>query len=336
MTTYVIGNSATDFDSPDLYAPHVRTIINASTTSDTNPGNAATQVYGGKGGMRINFSQAVSEFWMTAWMYSYQTNLEAGIQFRDGDNSVMRIKAISATRFSIDLWDGAAWVIVVPSTPWVITSIDQRIDIRFKMDSTVGEIEFYIGNTLVASFYGNTVRTASTTVDILVLDSWRDIESWRSEWSQLLIQSDTTIGVEVLLLHPNGTTVLAGQDSGALSDINEIGGYTTGDISKMVYSTLDATSAFTTGNLPTQFLTGWVVSSVVANVRATIGENSALNAVAPMIRTATNVNEFGPNFLIDTTFKTSFAEFLVNPDTGVAWTITEAQSTAIGARVTTI
>jgi hypothetical protein len=341
MPIYAVGNTPTDFVSNDVDTLAVSAYYSTSATdlsmSPTNRPGAYMMVHGVSGGFTIELPTPVSEFWMTHYLNAAYTGANY-IPFilYNGTIPVLRFKTTS-NGFSVEQYNGSTWVQIIPAFVCNVL-IGARYDLKWVMSATVGVVEIYRNDILLASFYGNTKLQASATIDRVYLDSWRTDQAsagFSSKISQLLIQSDTTRYVEVLATYPTGTTIYQEQNSGVLADINEKSTDETGDTTKMIYTTANAKSAFVTGGIDSQFYTGWVVTGVVANVRASIGVGSPLNAVAPMIRTGTT-DAFGVNKAVGLPFKSSFTEWAVNPATGVTWTVAESEALAVGVRVATI
>jgi hypothetical protein len=341
MPIYAVGNTPTDFVSNDVDSPAVGAVystnVNDPAMSPTNRPGAYMVLYGKNGGFTIELPTSISEFWMTYWLNAaYTGNAYVPLILYDGTIPILRFKTVS-NGFSVEQYSGTAWVEIIPAFVCDVL-VGARYDIKWVMSATVGVIEIYRNNILLASFYGNTKLQASTTINKVLLDNWRtdqDSVSFASRLSQLLIQSDTTRFVEVLASYPNGTATYQEQSAGVLADINEKSTDEQGDITKMIYTNANSRSAFVTDGIAVQFDTGWVVTAVVSNVRASIGVGSPLNAVAPMIRIGTT-DAFSTNKSVGLPFKTTFTEWPVNPATGVAWTIAQSEAVAVGVRVATI
>lgn len=342
MTIYAIGGTHADFNSPDAESTYSISSYATSGISDeyssTLPAGPYMIMQGGP--FQINLSQSTSDFWTTYWFNSRLSSTEVGrevIAFSDSGAGVLRFAAVNSTSFSVGLWTGASWATVIASVA-CDSDLGQRYDIHFKMHDTLGEIEIYVDNVLEGSFYGDTVRSTSTTVNEFTINNWYGNTSYLydSYYSQILVQSDDTRGIAVVSAQANGSTAYADQDSGAVTDINSIYGKGSAvDTSKLIFSSANSTSAFVTLGIDAQFDTGWEVVSVVTNVRSMYGAASPVTNIAPMIRTATNVDSFATAVAsTPLLFKTGFAEFPLNPDTSAAWTVAEAEAASVGVRVT--
>ena len=342
MTIYAIGGTHVDFNSPDaenaLTTPSHATSGISDVWSATLPTGPYMVIFGSP--FQINLSQSTSDFWTTYWFNSKQTSTHAGrevIAFSDNGTNVLRFVAINADSFSVDLWTGASWATVIASVT-CDNNLGQRYDIHFKMHDTLGEIEIYVDNVLAGSFYGDTVGSTSTTVNEFAINSWYNSTNslYSSYYSQILVQSDDTRGIAVVSAQANGGTTYADQDSGTVTDINaRYGKGSTVDPSKLIFSSANSTSAFATLGIDAQFDTGWQVVNVVTNVRSMYGAASPVTNIAPMVRTATNVDSFATAVAsTPLLFKTAFGEFPLNPDTSAAWTVAEAEAASVGVRVT--
>ena len=343
MTIYLVGNAPADFDSPDssntihFFASSVST----TTGSSTNDG-VGMAVRGTPNGFAIDFSQDSSEFWLTyfvkaGWSQANTTPLT----FKGSDGTdILRFRQTASSSSQIDLWDGSAWINVVSTFTFNPATDPSRFDLKFKMHDTAGVIEVYKDNVLVGSYSGDTLRTSSTTVSRVALNNYYTSQSayvFQAIYSQILAMDTSTRGVIVKQLEPSAAGNYSGQDSGVYTDIDEvIPTYPAVDQDKLVFSVADAKASFPTGSLPSSYDTGWQVISLVVSPRVARGIGSSVSTVAPMVRTATGVDAFAsPQTAPETTFNNRFAEFTVNPDTGSAWTVPQANSAQIGVKVAT-
>ena len=337
MTIYAIGNTPADFDSFNIGDAHISTGYGSTGYQSVanTPGTFVNTTSAGTP-FKFNFTESISDFWFTVHGGSiYVKNNSRVLSFSDNDVECLRFYTVGGG-FSVQLRNGASWVTVIPLVACTFNNGGSRIDMKVKIDPTVGEIEVYINGFLQGSFLGNTQLSTSTTFNQCSFFNFRYDRSYNSYWSQVLVQSDTTLQVEVLQGIPDATSFYQEQDSGGLTDINNSSARLEADIAKMVCTNPADKSTFTTTGIPAQFDTGWVVTNIVSVVRASSGAGSTINAVAPMVRTATGVDSFALDLPTDLTPATVFAEFPLNPATGLAWTIPESETATVGVRVASV
>ena len=342
MTIYLVGNSPADFDSPSGVGS-VSVFSNIQTgflSSPTNDLGSVTAVTDPSLGFEAKFSVPASDFWIT--FYTGVNNSNTGSNFFtliDGTGvDILRFVPVTNSSFKVDLWNGTSYTTVISLIAFDPKNNPKRFDVKFKMHDTLGVIEIYNDNSLSGSYAGDTLPTPTTEIGSAAFRPWRYNTSWSyaAFYSQILAMDTSTRGIEVIQTQPNAATTYAEQDSGGLTDINEISPDLTSDNSKMIFSVANAKSAFTTTSVDTIFDTGWQVVSLVSTARAVRGAGSPVSTVAPMVRTGTGVDAFGsPGTISDTSFATLYTEFTVNPDTGSAWTISEANAAAVGMKVAT-
>tara|TARA_R110000772_G_C13307972_1_gene439575 strand:+ start:4616 stop:5638 length:1023 start_codon:yes stop_codon:yes gene_type:complete len=340
MTVYAVGNTPADFlaDINQVGSSAVGVGTGSGTTvSSTNQGGAYFSIVSGNGGFTFDFSQPASEFWMTFWHKSSdQTSPNIPIYWYGPLGATFHYAVTSTNLADFKMYDGTTWVTLFNFNN--LSSQGSRIDFKIKIDAVVGEIEVYTNNVLSGSFYGNTLPSGDrTTIDRARLETYRNNGVLKyCYWSQILVQSDDTRTVEVLQTQPNLASFYQEQDTGAVTDINLLSAKNNADTDVILFTNPDARSTFTTTELPAEYDTGWFVTSVVTTVRAANTLDSPIQAVAPMIRTATGVDAFGANSGTELSFNTTFAEFPLNPDTGLAWTIVETETVSVGARTALI
>ena len=342
MTIYLVGNAPADFDTPvGVGSTNVSAMTYTNTwSSPTNELGCVTAITDPTLGLETKFSEPASDFWIT--FYTAVNTASTGNNFFtliDGTGvDILRFVPLTSSSFKVDIRNGTSYTTVITPIAFDPKNDPKRFDVKFKMHDTLGVIEIYNNDSLVGSYAGDTLPTPTTEIGSARFKNWRNNTSWTyaAFYSQILATDTSTRGIEVIQTQPNAATIYAGQDSGGLTDINEITPDLTSDNSKMIFSVADAKSAFTTTSVNTNFDTGWQVVSVISTARAVRGAGSPVSTVAPMVRTATGVDAFAsPEAISDTSFGTVYKEFTVNPDTTSAWTVAEANAAAVGLRVAT-
>ena len=341
MTIYLVGNAPADFDSPQgLGSSLVYAYSSTDKSSSTNDLGCVTAVTDPTNGLEIDFSNPTSDFWIT--FYASGTNASIGNNFFTLNDvngvDILRFVPVSNTTFKVELWNGTSYTTVISLINFDLINDPKRFDVKFKMHDTLGVLEIYNNDSLVGSYTGDTLPTPTTEVHRVKFSNQRQNTSFSYAcfYSQILAMDTSTRGIEVIQTQPTLTTTYAGQDSGGLTDINEIVPDLASDASRMLFTVADAKSAFTTTSMDAVYNTGWQVVSVISTARAVRGTGSPISTVAPMIRTTTGVDAFAsPQTTLETSFKTFYSEFTVNPDTGTGWTVSEANAAAVGMRVAT-
>lgn len=341
MTIYAVGNTPADFTGSNTSNDGAAVYNSSSTdtrTSVSNRPGGYTSVSGRyQGRFNIELSQAVSDVWVSFYVKTTRNPMSGTTPLTLDDDGTPILRWYTVTGgIQVDLWSGTAWVTVIPLCK-VAPANGSRYDIHFKLHDTLGEIEIYVDNTLEGSFYGDTKRSSSTTVDALELADYfyHSAISSLAYYSQMLVQSESTLGKYVIYRQPtDGDPFYAGQDSGGLTDVNENHADTVDDSTLMVFSVANSKASFRTEHLNSPFSAGWVVLSVVSAVRAASGLADIVNSVSPMVRTGTGVDAFASSSsATGPAFSAAFEEFPTNPDTGLQWTLAEANAAAIGVEI---
>lgn len=344
MAIYAVGNTPADFTGSNTSydgAAVYNTSFNDTRTSGSNRPGGYTSVAGRfQGRFNIELSQAVSDVWVSFYMKTTKSPMNGitPLTLDDDGTPILRWYTVTGG-IQVDLWAGTAWVTVIPLCKFAPTS-GARFDIHFKLHDTLGEIEIYVDSALAGSFYGDTKRSSNTTVDALELADYYYLSFITSiaYYSQILVQSESTLGKYVIYQQPtDADPFYAGQDSGGLTDVNENHADTVDDSTLMVFSVANSKASFRTEHLNSALSTlstGWVVLSVVSSVRAASGLADIVNSVSPMVRTGTGVDAFASSSsATGPAFSAAFEEFPTNPDTGLQWTLAEANAAAIGVEI---
>jgi hypothetical protein len=82
-----------------------------------------------------------------------------------GTTELFRLRQVNTSAHWIaEYWDGAAWASVGSTITSPLASVANRYDIRFNLANSGGEFTIYVNGLEVATFSGDTLTTADTTI----------------------------------------------------------------------------------------------------------------------------------------------------------------------------
>lgn len=283
-------------------------------------------VGGGEGtGISCEFT-ASSEIWVSFYTYEFTSGtnfplldvLSAGVPLFQLDRD-------STTTIAMEYWNGSAWVEIAADSSFV-SAVRYRIDVHIKIDNTVGIIDWYVDGILRDSFSGDTLYTAATTVDKVVLRATTTAGLPSGNFSAIIIADEDTRDMIYSQTPVDG----AGAEtdwSGAYTAIDETG---VNDADFIQSTTAGQRATFSFGNLHADFATGYDVVGVGVSARGSRGASGPAN-LKPLVRSGTTNGEGDPTAM-DLTWKPARHFFALNPATTAAFTVSEVDSAQIGVR----
>lgn len=276
----------------------------------------------------------------TVWQTTTQN--DAGqknptILFKDvtGGRDLVRLATAGITTNSniehvLQYWNGTAWVTI--GALQAVPAGDTTHTITIRLHATAGVIQWHMNGALIASLTGNTIFTASTTIDCISL--WQALIrgggfNTTVNFSEHLLGSYDyqTYGLRDQNLQIDGAGADATQDSGIFTDVNEL------VLNRATAMTFDTAGDHFSGTLSNP--TGTAASSPVMGVRASANVRvGASGPTAAKLYLIVGGNRYySPSISIAALgigFVTIAYIWDVNPANGLAWTVADINALEVG------
>jgi hypothetical protein len=229
--------------------------------------------------------------------------------------------------YTAQYWNGAAWV-SFGSTHLINAATKTTIDIHVKLDNSAGVFEWYVNETLVGSFAGDTILSTDTTASRVILDNpVTSTPTAEPMISQCVIADESTIGCKVFqhTLTANGANTgwdgpgYTGYNMGARSTVQQDTALHTGTANAIETAVPDDLLA-----------TGLYIRGVAVNACAR-RSGDALTKVDPVLRSG-GTNYFGTEKSIG--YGNTHAQHIwaTDPATAAAWDSTGVNQIEAGVR----
>jgi len=269
-----------------------------------------------------------SEVWVSFYMRMQEDDASGTIIVIYDDNGDAIFRMVknynSWSNIDFDWYDGSTWRELLGSWGGNFTS-RARWDFRFKIDPTYGAIDLYKNG----SPYGNNFRGDTSASGTRTGTTQFRVGSWGGGGyciqSAVIIADEPTLDMQYIQTWPaaDGTyTEWAGGDYTQFDSV---------DVSDSTFVESDTTGqrqTYTQPTLTTDFDTGYDVLAVCSSVRAFKGADAGKN-LRHVVRSGTT-DGFGSDQTVEMVRKPFKEIFTTNPDTGSAWTISEAKAAELG------
>jgi len=305
--------------------------VNSDTNSGrlgpyVNEGIQMQDLFNAPAGSELNFS-ATSDFWLSFYAYNNDDDSFDTPIYLDDANGDPVLRAYGSNGFGGNFqwqWhNGSGWTNVGPLGfgAWSLV----RFDVRFLTDAS-GIIEIYENGTLHgdSGTIDTTVGGTRTGINTVRLGGW---DNSGLTLSAFMAADESTIGMHYIQTRPSAAGTYS-QWTGAHTDIDEIG---FDDADNISTETTGNRSSFDVGTLTTDFDSGYVVVGVGVAARAWAGSASSKDFNF-MVRSGTTDGDGSTN-TVSTTLQPYREVFSTNPNTTAEWTISEAKSAEIGAKL---
>lgn len=219
----------------------------------------------------------------------------------------------------LQYWDGSAWQDVATLSTGLTSAADSIVDIHWIIADSGGEITVYVNNVSEASFTGDTLRTADTTIDTVTLCAMYNDASYDTNFGPLVIADADTRGLVWTYDYGNANGNYT-EFTGGEPEVDDI----------MLQSGHDTNSAIADANGERMTLAfpsidvayaGYSVAAVAIGFSGEAQADPGLH-IKPLVRkSSTDYNPTGSAQLTSTGGAQQFAAFtmLTDPSTGSAW-----------------
>lgn len=192
----------------------------------------------------IDIGSNKTDFWLHFDLYIVNNIATAGAGFVEfwSEGQTLQLGMVENTMgmvFSIrESTDGSTFAAAYAGTFTVAIAVVKTIDIRVKLDASVGEILVYVDESLVFTYTGNTLTNGDNAVRYIL---FRGGGTGNRYISQAIVADTSTLGWKVQSLAP----VTGAQDfsawSGTYADIDDI---TSSGIDSVYTDTADSVASF--------------------------------------------------------------------------------------------
>lgn len=208
-------------------------------------------------------------------------------------------------------------------TQFLATSVLTKVDIQVNYSAT-GWVRMYLNSTLIYEFVGNTIAAGSTVTNFTKFGfSNPNNGSGSMYYSEIIVAERDTRTLSLYTLIPNGNGS-GNQWQGSYTDIDETRANETDVVST---TAVDQSAFFDIQDIPAG---NYAVQAIKVTAQATRGITGPAN-IQLGVRSAGNVS-LSPNKPLDTGWTKISETFETNPNTGVAWTLSEINALQIAAR----
>lgn len=216
-------------------------------------------------------------------------------------------------------WDGSAWQDIATLSTGLTTVGDSIVDIHWNIADSGGEITVYVNGVSEASYSGDTLRTADTTIDTVTLCSMYNDSARDANYGPLIVADADTRGLAWDRTSPNAngahTEFTGGEPE--VDDVILFTGHDTdsavadadGERMSLAFSSVDGAYA------------GYSVAAVAIVFSGEAQADPGLY-LKPLVRkSSADYNPTGSAQLNSTDGAQQFAAFtmLTDPSTGSAW-----------------
>lgn len=280
---------------------------------------------------KLTLSTPDSEIWFGTNFYeetSYSSS-NVPLVFYGGTTALFRLYTSTSTTWRMEYWNGSAWTAAFTAVTCPVASSIHRLDIRLKMDNAVGAIELYVGGVLQASYAGDTIYTAETTISSVVVGYAHATNSIQTTWSACFVSDEDSRQILYTQRAVNGAGA-ATDWTGAFTTIDETG---FDDTDLLQSSTNGHVSTFAKAALPTALNTGYDVIGVGVTARARKGASGPANL--QLVSRSGAVNGVSASKALGVTFTPYQEMFPLDPNTAAVWTYANADSSQLGVKAIT-
>ena len=281
-----------------------------------------------------DWDQLVSEVYISHSVVSgspTSTSTPCAIRLFNGSTEIFRL-VCRPNALRVDVFNGTAWVIVVPETPVPIIQELRKHDYHIKFHATDGRFRMKKNGVIIMDYAGPLMPSLGT-FDSMGLGSW---SSGYSSHGEVIIATENTENMRAITLNylTDGTNT---EWSGGVSDINwavPTGSlsypYTTPDSTFITPTAPEQTETFTARDLPAPFMGGNIHAVIVA-ARGQV-ESSGVTGINGVVRVGGVNYEKAPQKLPELTLNPTYTIFDTNPATGLPWTDAEVNGAEFGYR----
>lgn len=324
---------------PAFYYYHTDQLT--ALTGTPEGGSYATGGPGSRPGFQVNGTESVewdlssasaSELWLTTACYTFGGAGDDIITFKGPTSDLLKIDYVGGLGMSY--WDGSAWQLIGSrDTTTTFVNAEVRFDVRCHIDGSAGNFEFYVNNSLVSSTTGDTLHTADTTIDNVVLEHSSGVTGRYHIFADLMVDTADTRGLymEEMLPTSNGTNT---DWVGSETDIDEtmngvnlanyIEGQADGDVETFNMTAVDAGYS------------GYSVEGVAVLTTAQAVASPGLHLEGHLYKSATGYDSDNSDQPAASTWARYALEFENDPATAAAWaSIAAVDAYEFGLKVST-
>lgn len=281
------------------------------------------KLFGDDGGEVIEVAASATKYVSCYFYTTHTAGTRAVIQLLDGGTSLFEILH-SSGNLSARYWNGSTWSVL--GTTAVSASILYKLDVRVTMDNSSGVFNFYIDDSLVQSFSGDTIYTASTTLDEVLIRNGSATDTDATTFSALIIADEETRDIVFQSLKPTGAGTNSGW-TGAYTTVDESG---IDDSDFITVSSAAQTSTFAMTNTNAAFATNYEVVGLGVCARSSRG-SSGVGYVKPAVYSNVTLGT-GTSTPLDVTWGRAYHIFTQDPDTATTWTIGGIDAAELGVQ----
>jgi hypothetical protein len=240
---------------------------------------------------------------------------------------VVRLWSQDASHY-LEYWNGASFTrmtVPLPHNRLYYGDNYETVDIHIKLHDTLGEFQFFVNNTLVTEFTGDTLLYTPT--DNINQMKWRGVSNDYNTTSQIIVADEPTIGMKCATLYPtaDGANI---DFSGTYADIDE----------SVVYDDATLASSTVANDISTYVVSDlsaiaqdYDVKAVVVSARMKASAGAPENAQMALRTNSTNY--FGGTLSgLSASFAPLQEIWETNPDTAAVWTVSEVQALEGGVK----
>lgn len=261
--------------------------------------------------------------------YNYTSSQTRSIELLDsGGIAQLRITVCynATVTWTVDKWSGTAWITLKSITA---SETRQVVDLHVVSNTSSGSIDLYLSGTK---------RLSTGTVDLSGLSGVAQCRMWGyspsygnayQDYSQVVLATETTIGMRV------GTLVMTGQgtthtfDTGGFANVDEIA-YSDADFIQS--GTAAQVELFTATPVPS--FTGYSIRALALTARAK-SDGSAPTKFRFQLRSAGTTYDNGADLSLDFGYGNFCAVWLTNPATSAAFQASEISALQYGVKSVT-
>lgn len=273
--------------------------------------------------VKRTLSAAVSSFWLRFYLYPLNQFSTDFIYLTKGSTRLFRIRRTGSNgNFLVQGWNGSTWTTLLDSTWAPANSTRYKVDIEIVISNS-GTINFYAGDVLEASFSGDTLLTADTTIDAfeIVMDGATYVVSG------MFISDTDSRAIRMVQSNITGNGTNTAWD-GVYTDIDELGVPNDTDIISTGLS--NQLETFTKEAFPAEFATGFNCLGIGVRARALRAVTGPQN-LQLACRSGTT-DGVSATQALDVTMAPYAAFFNQDPDTATDWVVADADSAEVGVK----
>lgn len=326
MSIITTGTSIAEFDLSGVLATTAVNLLSANVVEGLSINESGNYFVAGdmSGG---------AEVWLKFTLIFLSNNgainsSQRFVEFRGaGDTNFIRvITAAGVSAFSgysdllLQNWNGSSWVTVETFNGFA--SGNNVYDIQLSV-AVAGVFRIYRNSILLYEYSGNTQFNGVVGVDRVRVGGCVRLTHG---YSAVILADEDTRPLRYVQLLPTQGGALA-QWTGAPANVL---GTSFSDSTFMSTDAQDQKHTFVLPNLASEFDTGWDVVGLFASARAVrdIDKTAAIR----LMSYNNTAEAFGPQVTLEAFNQVVKAQFLVDPDTSAAWTVTGINSAEIGVQ----